>query len=94
MDVLEYIGSLGGIAGVMAFLMFLVYRQDRKASEGNLAQIINQMQIKQAESETRQTEIIRAYNDTCRQHTDAMVKNTQIQTELIVWLKAKNGHSQ
>jgi hypothetical protein len=92
MDLLQYIGSIGGIAGVMAFLMFLVYRQDRKTSEGNLAQIINQMQLKQAESETWQTEIVRAYNDTCRQHTEALVENTRMQSELMVWLKARNGH--
>jgi hypothetical protein len=85
MDLLQFIGSIGGITGVLAFLMFLVYRQDHKTSQDNLTKIIENM-------ESRQTEIVRAYNETCQLHTNAMVKNTQVLTELIVWLKARNGH--
>jgi hypothetical protein len=85
MDLIQYIGSIGGITGVLAFLMFLIYRSDRKSSEASLTEL-----VKSATKE--QAELVRAYNDTCKQHTEAMVKNTQVQTELVVWLKAKNGH--
>ena len=85
MDLISYIGSIGGIAGVLAFIMFVIYREDRKASEKNLTDLVKTGAMEQAE-------MVRAYNETCRQHTEAMVKNTQIQTELIVWLKARNGH--
>ena len=37
---IEYIGSIGGIAGVLAVAIFLVYRQDRKSSEDRLTSII------------------------------------------------------
>ena len=85
MDLIQYIGSIGGIAGVLAFIMFVIYREDRKASEKNLTDLVKTGAMEQ-------TEMVRAYNETCRQHTEAMVKNTQIQTELIVWLRARNGH--
>jgi hypothetical protein len=85
MSLIEYIGSIGGISGVMAFIMFLVYRQDRKASEDKLVQLIHTI-------ENRQTEIVRAYNETCRVHTAALVENTKMNSELMTWLKAKNGH--
>ena len=85
MSIIEYIGSIGGIAGVLAFIMFIVYREDRKSSEKNLTDLVKTGAIQQAE-------MVKAYNTTCQQHTEAMVKNTQIQTELIVWLKARNGH--
>lgn len=87
MDLIQYIGSIGGITGVLAFLMFLIYRQDHKSGQANLTELVRS-QAKQ------QAELVAAYNETCRQHTDAMVKQTQIQTELVVWLKARNGHKE
>jgi hypothetical protein len=86
MGIVEYIGSIGGITGVLAFLMFLIYRQDHKSSEANLAEL--------ARSATKeQAELLKAYNETCRQHTEAMVENTKVQTELITWLQRNNRHS-
>ena len=85
MDLIQYIGSIGGIAGVLAFIMFLMYREDRKAAEKNLTELVKASAMQQAET-------IKAYNDSCKEHTEAMKESTQIQTELIVWLKARNGH--
>ncbi len=85
-SLISFIGSIGGIAGVLAFIMFWIYREDRKISEKNLTDLVKSQSLEQAE-------MVKAYNDTCRQHTEAMVKNTQIQTELIVWLQARNGVS-
>ena len=42
MDVIQYIGSIGGIAGVLAFCMFLVYRQDRKYTEERLTKLLEE----------------------------------------------------
>lgn len=85
MDLIQYIGSIGGVAGVLAFIMFVIYREDRKSSEKSLTDLVKAEAMHQAE-------IVREYNDACKQHTEAMIKNTQIQTELIVWLRARNGH--
>lgn len=48
MGLLEYIGSIGGIAGVLAVLMFLTYkylvaqmREDRKFMEDRLNEVIH-----------------------------------------------------
>ncbi len=86
MELLQYIGSIGGITGVLAFLMFLIYRSDHKSSEANLTELVKAQAL-------QQSDFVKAYNDTCRQHTDAMVQNTKVQTELITWLQRKNGHN-
>lgn len=80
MTLIEYAGSLGGIAGVLAVLMFTLMKY-----------LIRQMREDRKFMEDRLTTVIKDYNDTCRANQDALVKHTQIQTELIVWLKAKNG---
>ncbi|HUS04498.1 MAG TPA: hypothetical protein VMY79_03130 [Dehalococcoidia bacterium] len=82
MSIVEYIGSIGGIAGVLAFFIFLTYRY-----------LVAQMREDRKFMEDRLTELIKDYNDAAYSRTDAMVKNTQILTELIIWLKAKNGHN-
>jgi len=73
MSILEYVGSIGGIAGVLAVIVFWMYksqvnqmREDRKFMEDRLDKII------EADQESRE-------------------RNTQVLTELIIWLKAKNG---
>jgi hypothetical protein len=86
MELLEYIGSIGGITGVLAFLMFMVYRQDHKTNAATLTALIQSLAKEQAE-------IVKAYNDSCREHTAAMVKQTEVQTELITWLQRNNGHN-
>jgi len=80
MGVLEYIGSIGGITGILAFLIFTMYKQ-----------AIAQMREDRKFMEDRLTIIIQDYNKICEANRDALVKHTQIQTELIVYLKAKNG---
>jgi hypothetical protein len=86
MELLQYIGSIGGIAGVLAFLMFLMYRQDHKTNAATLAALIKSLADEQGA-------IVKAYNDTCREHTAALVKQTAVQTELITWLQRTNGHN-
>ena len=77
MDILQYIGSIGGITGVLAFIIFLIYRQDRKDST-------NQLREDRKFMEDRLSGIIDA-------DQESRQKNTQVLTELITWLKAKNG---
>ena len=83
MGLIEYVGSIGGTAGVLAVLMFLLMKY-----------LIRQMRDDRKFMEDRLTGVIKDYNDVCRANQDALVKHTQIQTELIVWLKAKNGNKQ
>jgi len=42
--------------------------------------------------EARLTGLTDDYNKMTQERTDALVKHTQVLTELITWLKAKNGH--
>lgn len=86
MEILEYIGSIGGIAGVLAFLMFLIYRTDHKTNATMLTELIKSLALEQAQ-------IVKAYNDTCREYTAAVIKNTEVNTELFTWLKRRNGHT-
>jgi len=72
-DLLQYIGSVGGIAGVLAFLIFMAYRY-----------LVHQMREDRKYMEDRLTKIIDAYNE-------AASDNTRVLTELITWLRAKNG---
>ena len=81
MNIIEYIGSIGGIAGVLAVLMFLAYRY-----------LVNQMREDRKFMEDRLTGILRDSNDEKKATREAMVKHTQVLTELNTWLKAKNGH--
>uniref|UniRef100_A0A6M3JD62 Uncharacterized protein n=1 Tax=viral metagenome TaxID=1070528 RepID=A0A6M3JD62_9ZZZZ len=80
MSMVEYIGSIGGIAGVLAFLIFMAYRY-----------LVNQMREDRKFMEDRLTAIIQDYNDVCAKNQDVMVKHTQVMTELIVYLRARNG---
>ena len=80
MGILEYIGSIGGIAGVLAVLMFSLMKH-----------LIGQMRDDRKFMEDRLTGVIKDYNEVCRANQEALVKHTQILTELITWLRAKNG---
>ena len=77
---IEYVGGVGGIAGIMAILIFFSYRY-----------LVNQMREDRKFMEDRLSSIIKAYNDSCDKHQEAIVKNTQVLTELITWLKMRNG---
>ena len=81
MSIIEYVGSIGGIAGVLAVLMFLAYRY-----------LVNQMRDDRKFMEDRLTEVIKDYNDAQKAGQEVQLKNTQVLTELITWLKARNGH--
>jgi len=67
MDLIQYIGSIGGITGVLAFAMFMIYRQDRKCTEDRLTKLLDMDQ------QTRED-------------------NTKVLSELITWLRRKNGN--
>jgi len=84
MTLIEYIGSIGGVGGVLALLIFLAYRylvrqmrEDRMTSQDQIREDRKFM-------EDRLTKIIGAYNK-------SSYRNTKVLTELITWLKAKNG---
>lgn len=80
MSILEFLDW--GIAGVFAICMFLVYRR-----------VCNQMRDDRKYTEDRLTGVIENYHEDSREHTEAKVKNTQVLSELITWLKARNGKS-
>lgn len=82
MGMIEYIGGIGGIAGVLAVLMFLTYKY-----------LVAQMRQDRQFMEDRLTGIIKEYNSSQQSGQEVTVKNTQVLTELITWLKARNGHS-
>ena len=81
MSLVEYIGSIGGAAGVLAFLMWLTIRY-----------LISQVREDRKFMEDRLTNVIKDYNDVCRNNQDITVKHTQVLSELITWLRARNGN--
>ena len=82
MSIIEYIGSVGGVAGVLAVLVALFCKH-----------LVGQMREDRKFMEDRMASTIKDYNQICRDNNEAMAKHTQIQTELITWLKARNGHN-
>ena len=80
MGFIEYVGSIGGIAGVLAVLMFWA-----------LKNLIVQLRIDREYSEARLTKLIEQYDETIEKRSHAVIGNTQVLSELITWLKAKNG---
>lgn len=58
MGLLEYIGSIGGIAGVLAVLMFWQYRH-----------LVNQMRVDRKFMEDRLTQVINDYNEAVQANT-------------------------
>lgn len=91
MSIIEYVGSIGGIGGVLAFLIFMAYRylvrqmrEDRIASQSQIREDRKYM-------EDRLTGIMGDYNKASKSQQRVTVKHTKVLTELITWLKAKNG---
>lgn len=80
MGILEYLDW--GVAAIFAICMFLVYRR-----------VCSQMREDRKYMEDRLTSVIENYHEDSHEQTEAKVKNTQVLTELITWLKAKNGHN-
>ena len=70
-----------GIAGILAAIIFLAYRN-----------LVKQLRDDRKYIEDRMAGLITDYTEVCKAQTDATVKHTAIQTELITWLKARNGH--
>ena len=81
MSIIEYIGSIGGVAGILAVLMFFAYRH-----------LVNQMRDDRKFMEDRLTQVIKEYNEASYSTRDVLLENNKIQAELYTWLKAKNGH--
>ena len=79
MGVFQYLDW--GIAGVLAVIIFLAYRN-----------LVKQLRDDRKYMEDRLTGVITTYHDDSKQHTESAIKNTQVLTELITWLKARNGH--
>ncbi len=80
MSIIEYIGSIGGVGGVLASLMFLAYRY-----------LVRQMREDRKYMENRLTMVIREYNRECRASRKVAIKHSSVLTELITYLKMKNG---
>lgn len=80
MEMLQYIGSIGGIGGIFGIVMFLVYRQT-----------VKQVREDRKFMENRLTGLVEENFQIRERSISATVKHAQVLTELIVWLKAKNG---
>jgi len=61
MSIIEYIGSIGGVAGVLAVIMFLAYRH-----------LVNQMRQDRMFMEDRLTGFITNYNDAVKENTKVL----------------------
>lgn len=63
MSVIEYIGSIGGVAGVLAVIMFLAYRH-----------LVSQLRQDRVFMEDRLTEFIANYNDAVKENTKVLAE--------------------
>ena len=81
MSFIEYVGSVGGIAGVLAIVLLWWCKQ-----------LITQMKADRDYSETKHQNLIQDYNDAMTERNKVMIQSAQIQTELLTWLKARNGN--
>jgi len=61
MGIIEYIGSIGGVAGVLTVIMFLAYRH-----------LVNQMRQDRMFMEDRLTGFITNYNDAVEENTKVL----------------------
>ncbi len=87
---IEALASAGGVA-ILALLIFLMYRRDRKTSEDASRQLAERALLDRKFMEDRLTCITKDYNAASTRHTDALEKNSQVLSELITFLKMKNG---
>jgi len=78
--------SIGGISGLIAVILLFIYRKDRMDSQ-------EQQRIDRKFMEDRLTEILAAYNLVCRDNQDIADKQSALLSELITYLKARNGKS-
>jgi len=79
-EFLESVGAVWGIGAVFAILMFLV-----------LMKVFKLMREDRKFWEDRLTGIIDAYHKASKGQQRATIKHTRVLTELITWLKARNG---
>jgi len=61
MEIIKYIGSIGGITGILAVLMFLTYRY-----------LVNQMREDRKFMEDRQSKTIQAYNEAITENSKVL----------------------
>ena len=80
MDVFQYLDW--GIAGILAAMIFLAYRN-----------LVKQLRDDRKYMEDRMEGIITSYHENSQADIKSRIENTQVQSELITWLKAKNGHN-
>lgn len=85
MDLLQYIGSIGGITGVLAVMIFMGFR---KTSEN----LVRQMREDRTFMEDRLSQVITEYNTSCRESKNTLLEFKGVLSELYTYLKAKNGH--
>ena len=77
MEFLEY-----GAIGLLALVIFLSYRN-----------AVKQARDDRKFMEDRSTQVIKDYNEASYAQSNAIKNLTAIQSELITWLKARNGHT-
>lgn len=70
-----------GIGAVFACVMFFVYRET-----------IKQMRQDRKYMEDCMREMTDRYDETIREYTRATIENTKVSSELLTYLKAKNGN--
>ena len=80
MDILQFVGSIGGITGVLAFLIFTAYRYT-----------VRQMRDDRKYMEDRLTDLVKENFTIRERYIESLSQNTKVLTELITYLRRKNG---
>lgn len=75
---MDIIEYIGSIGGIAGVLAVLMFFVYRQDRKS---------------MEDRLTGLTDDYNKMAQERTEALIKHTQVLSELITWLKAKNGHN-
>ncbi len=92
LNFLQWVSGVGGIGAVFGIIIFWVYRETTRQMREDRIIMEKQMREDRKFSEERLVKIIDDYHVTCHDDQGIMVKHTQVMTELLVYLRAKNGH--
>lgn len=79
-QIFQYLANFG-LGAVFAGVMFIVYRET-----------VKQMRDDRKYMQDCMKDMVDRYDETLKENTKATIDNTKIQSELLIWLQARNGH--
>lgn len=95
-DFIQWIGAVGGIGAVFAVILFCILMKVMKTHheevKADRIDYTDSLREDRKFMEDRLTNILKDYNEALKDTRESIRENTQVNTELITYLKAKNGN--